>query len=671
MSSFLLFATALLGPLLLFTLQPVVAKLLLPVFGGVPAVWSACTMFFQCALLLGYLGALVVDRYLPARRQLAAFVALLLIAIPLLPWSGELSPPETVASPALEVVRLLVVLIGVPFSALAMLSPLLQGVSARLSLIRTPYRLYALSNIGSLTALLLYPTVLEPSLALSTQLRWWSICFCGFTALVGLLALGTRNKREVTPAAPQTLAQPQTSIRSKSLWILLPCVSTILLLAFTNHLCADISPIPMLWIAPLALYLISFIIPFGRDSAYSRRYLFPIAAILLLGMNVNTITGPAASTSMLLAYTLTTLFVLCLICHGELYQLRPDTSELTLYYLSISFGGAVGGVFVGLIAPSVFHSIAELPIGLVGAILTCTIAAVLNRFTNRGRALPRRHALIGATVLAVLLSATLVHTTTLHTGDLASVRNFFGVVTVRALGDDAATANRSMIVGRIVHGAQYQAPERRSEPTTYYSRETALGQLFDQGILPNPRRIGAIGLGVGTIAAYARAGDLFRFYEINPQVVALATQYFTFLSDAKGQTETVLGDARLQLEKEPPQHFDLLVLDAFSGDAIPTHLLTIEAFRTYVRHLNPNGIIAIHLSNRHVNLHPVLRGLAQGIDRFYCDRPSDDSATVSYVFIAPTTITLPGVSCSRDSGSGAKTLFWSDQFASIFPILVW
>ncbi len=664
------FVVAFLGPFLLFQLQPIAAKLLLPRFGGTPAVWSACSMFFQIALLVGYAAALAIDRRCAARRQLLFFLLVVASALPLLPWHGTSLSRVPDMHPAMQVVILLIPLIGYPFTALAMLSPLLQSVAARMELVASPYRLYALSNAGSLAALLMYPSIVERALPIDSQLRMWSWLFVLFACLIARLAVVTSGRTEsgaVTGGEEST----RIDLPLKALWIALPAASTTILLAFTNHICADIAPIPLLWIVPLALYLLSFIVAFGGDRYYARQWLWPIAALLLVGINANTITGPNASTAMILGFTLLSLFVLCLICHGELYRLRPPSSALPLYYLCIAFGGALGGTFVGLLAPVLFGSLAELPVGLGGSLAAVVTAGWYSRYASMRRAVPRRIAIAAALCIAVVLSVVIVHTVTLGSAGVASVRNFFGVVTVRDSAPKNGDRVRSMIVGRIIHGAQSLDPSRRLVPTTYYSRETALGELLSAWKRPAPLRVGAVGLGVGTIAAYSEPGDVFRFYEINPNVIELAQRYFFFLADAKGTMEIIEGDARLQLESESSRGFDLIVLDAFSGDAIPVHLLTMEAFATYIRHLGAHGMIAVHLTNRHVNLRPVLRAAASRFGKWYCSRADDAPMRVSYVFLASEPIDRENFDCIAPPFLGLEVREWTDQFASIVPLFTW
>ena len=633
-------AAVLLGAFLLFQVQPVISKTILPWFGGSPAVWTTCLLFFQLLLLAGYAFADWLTRWPQPRQQALihlSLIGLALLTLPITP--GEFWKPADGSYPAGRILLLLTAKIGLPYFLLASTSPLMQVWFARVYPDRSPYRLYALSNAGSLGALLTYPLLVEPALTTRTQGIVWSALFVLFAACCGWLTIrlwraGPLPTLPTTDsAAPQPDGGDKPTWRQRAAWLWWPALSCVLLMAVTNHLCQDLAVVPLLWIAPLSVYLLSFIICFDREAWYHRRGFALAAALAVLVLSYLPLAGYFerfyAQMGISLHMThltkhvaveavvfLVALFLLCMVCHGELVRRRPQAGQLTSFYLSVAAGGALGGAFVAVICPLVFASYVELNAALLLGFLVALALLVGEVRTHRALSSP---VLRFSAILAGWLATAVVTWGQFERWDaergIARARNFYGVLSVRErFADDPKHHGRILFHGNTVHGYQLLAEDDKDTPTSYYSTNGGVGLTLQHFRPEAPIRVGAVGLGAGTIAAYGRPGDLYRFYEINPLVVDMAHRYFTFLDDSEATIEIVLGDARLSLERQPPQQYDVLVLDAFSGDTIPVHLLTREAMEIYLRQIAADGVIAIHISNRHVNLIPVVLELAGHFD---------------------------------------------------------
>jgi SAM-dependent methyltransferase len=797
-------AATFLGAFLLFLVQPLIAKYILPWFGGGPAVWTTCMLFFQTVLLAGYAYAHLGIRKLSPRTQAALHVVLLAAAV-LVAATLALSPPSqpraaasasastSELAPLLQILLLLTLSVGVPCLVLSATSPLLNAwygrtapdAGARI------YRLYAVSNAGSLLALVAYPFLVEPTLSRRAQAQLWSAGLALFAVLCGYCAI--RAARRSTGTPPASLPEPNTddspapfSIRAphRLLWLALPACASVLLLATTNTMTHDVAAMPLLWVLPLAVYLLTFILAFDARRWY-RRWIAGVPLALaafaicaaLLGLDLAAGFSIAARVALLAA----ALFVCCLVCHGELAALKPPPRELTAYYLTIAAGGALGGLLVAVVAPLVLNRYIELH----AAVWTCCLLALVTAFISpspAGRRAPGPLTLLLSVVGLMVLGTFLWAARDPYSHGAEAVdrrRDFYGVLAVyKTHADDPDRASLLLRHGGVTHGLQFLSPAKRRLPTTYFGETTGIGVALrdppspgtpgeaggmgdrpragggegqtssgtaaprdvlplpsagegggegeretPKGVLrsstphapphpnplpqgergpeedphPNPlaggcqfrsllpeyrergngRRVGIVGLGAGTIAAYGRPGDAFRYYELSPTVERIARQHFTFLQDSAARCDVVLGDARLSLEREPPQDFDVLVLDAFSGHAIPVHLLTAEAFDLYKRHLAPGGVIAVHVSNAYVDLQPVVaRQAARG--GWTALRLSNPPGTPLNSIEAADWILLTDNPARLDAFRAAGGVapredsnvpLWTDEYASLYHVL--
>jgi len=608
-SLYALYATAIFASaFLIFLVQPMVGKRILPWFGGVPSVWSLCLAFYQTVLFLGYAYAHLLIRFVKPSLQLwihAVAVAAALASLPVLPEA----PLDllTGSDPTSKVLRILSSSVALPFLVLASTGPLVQAWFARAHPTLSPYALYAVSNVGSFLALFFYPFVIEPRLPLSATGTLWSYAFglTGILVLACALPLAMRKGAILyaVAGAPLERARP-IGVARGLLWLLLSGTAVVLLMGVTNTLCLDVASVPFLWILPLATYLITFIVAFSSERAY-RRGPYVVAAVAAFAftwpMGVNTLIVYQVLTYCVL------LFATCMVLHGELYRSRPEPAALTAFYLCVSAGGAIGGLLVGIVAPAVFDDYYELPVGLLFTVVLVLIVCWRDPASVLYRRAPRWRMGLAASLATALFGYLAWHESTLDPNTIHKERSFFGVLTVDEVPDGVGR-QRSLTNGSTTHGVQFQGESTRHLPTSYFGRATGLGLALTSRPHTGESKIGIIGLGVGTIAAYGREGDSIRFYEIDPVVAKIAGPdgYFSFVGDSAAKVDFVLGDARLSLEdeqrREGSQQYDFLVLDAFSSDAIPIHLMTREAFEVYFAALAPDGLMAVHVSNRHFKL---------------------------------------------------------------------
>lgn len=753
-------ATIFVSAFLLFLVQPLIGKFILPWFGGSPGVWTTCLLFFQTLLLGGYAYAHALSTRFPPRTQGVVHVVLLGLALLWLPIAPDVAwQPEPGTEPTLRILLLLTATLGLPFGLLAATGPLLQRWFHYRYPTHSPYRLYALSNAGSLLALLGYPFLIEPNFSRMQQAWGWSVAWIFFAVLCVLCARRVRILTTVSDVTSSTENPPETAEKSAAettvgrwAWILLPALASVLLIATTSKLCVDVAVIPFLWVLPLSLYLVTFILCFDHPRWYSRGVFCALFVVGCVSVGYLLVHGANAPVPLQLVAYGGTLFAAGMICHGELYRLRPAPAQLTAYYLWISAGGALGGLFVAIIAPLLFRNYYEFQLGLwlvavvlawlawqqrsraivvgagVGALLGllvlpalstepaatgifawgqnyadeflhCTnaywpwtlpvLVAVavlfLSGAADQRRATRTWHALLPSLLVVMLGAVFLLQIRNGQTDVVAASRNFYGALQVRTYGAPGSSSHNLVLShGITTHGLQFTEEEYTRWPTTYYGAASGIGLALDAiGAASAGRHIGVVGLGVGTLATFGHPADRLRFYEIDPMVVQLARERFTYLAQTEAAVQIVLGDARLTLAAErqhrASQQFDLLALDAFSSDAIPIHLLTVEAMAIYLEHLKSDGVIAVHISNRHLDLRPVLEALAAHFALSLVTvshNPDEDDwwlYRTTWVLLSRDTAKLltPAILEAADEPSDdtATRILWTDDRAGLFGVL--
>ena len=692
-------ATMFLSAFLLFLIQPLIGKYILPWFGGTPAVWTTCLLFFQILLLVGYSYADVLASRFLLRRQAGVHLLLILatlLTLPIIP--SQAWKPADGGSPVLHILGLLLVSIGAPYFFLSATSPLLQSWFSRTGNGTSPYRLYSISNLGSLLAILSYPFLFEPAFSLGREASIWSwgyACFVVLCVCLSLRVLRSPVHGSVLIPAAAGETEPESSrpgLGRHLLWLALTTCSSALLLATTNQVCQDVAVVPLLWILPLALYLISFILCFQYERLYYRPVFIPglIASIVWTCI---VLYGSVFVDLRLqiLSYSLT-LFACCMVCHGELVRLKPRPRHLTSFYLMVAGGGTLGGVLITLVAPHALKDFYEYHLSILA---TASLTLVVLFLDSKGRLYRGRPnfvwSILYVSYIALAVSLGL-HIRQSSANSLETARNFFGVLRILELSQEDSSEHRfTLMHGRIEHGFQFLDPEKRYWPTSYFGPDSGVGLAIcfhphRREFEPQKRnlRIGVIGLGTGTLATYGVEGDTIRFYEINPEVVRLSDKYFTYRKDTPAHVDVVLGDARISMERERQrnerQRFDILAVDAFSSDAIPVHLLTRECFETYLYHLNPDGILAVHISNRYFDLSPVVRSMAsldpvhnmqpiwiagQGVESRGTDSTDWVLLTSNQEFLANPEIENRITPWENPSN---PDVFWTDDYSNLFSL---
>ncbi len=687
-----------LSAFLLFQVEPIIARYILPWFGGTPAVWTTCMLFFQVFLLGGYLYAHLLASHLSPRYQALLHLSLVVCSLVFLPITPEDTwKPDGNENPMLAIVLLLLVTIGAPFLLVSASGPLLQHWFNRIHPTLSPYRLYALSNLGSLLGLVSYPFFVEPQLGLSTQTFLWSTGYSLYVVLVAwsaitLFRFATQNDSSENPGY---LTGTKLCLIERLLTLALAACGSVVLLASTNQICRDIAVIPFLWVLPLSLYLISFILCFDHPRWYDRRVWVPLLLTSLSAVGY-LLLQDYAETEMNLYFQIfiysAALFACCMACHGELVRLKPSADYLTSFYLMIALGGALGGVFVNLVAPVLFKGYWEFHLGLVATLMLLGLCLYRTMEPLRSSLVLWSGGILWVGGIVAFAGFLGLHIQEQQASTILTQRNFYGVLRVNEVDIGTEFASRFLYHGRISHGRQFLTPRRLSYPTAYYGpfsgislaisrhpQQLRLNKLEDraqQGGL----HVGNIGLGVGTIAAYSKPGDTYRFYEINPDVDWIAREYFTYLKDAKGAHRVVLGDGRISLERElannTRQQFDILSVDAFSGDGIPVHLLTIEAFTLYWEHLKPDGILALHITNLHFDLSPVVRALAREFGKQalwikdMADRERGNNLS-EWVLVTSNQTFLkdPFVNFRIAPWTTLTELLWTDDYSNLFGVV--
>jgi len=671
-ASRLLYGTTIfLGAFLLFLVEPMAAKQLLPVLGGSSAVWLTCLVFFQTTLLLGYLYAHWITRCQATTWRRHVYLVTLAAGVLLL-IAQRIHPAEAAhgsGHPVTTIFTTLATTIGLPFLLLSATSPLLQVWFQRAKGGAIPFRLFALSNFGSLLALIAYPFVVEPNITLKLQRTLWSLGFILYAALCAVL------ERQL-PGPPTTFPTeeappvPGASTKAKWLWFLLPMAAAMQLSAVTSHLTVNIAAIPLLWMLPLAIYLLTFILAFEFPMMYRRGIVVRLLVVMLasLGYAISK-TDVSLPIGIAILFFLAECFLAGLFCHSEAYALRPERpTETTLFYLLIAAGGAAGTFFIGIASPMIFSANYDLAISFF-------VTAALAIAVTWSDGWPQR--LLWSTAAALLLFFAIMLRTAYAREAIVEVRNFYGTLRVKQMTGPHGGTERMLLNGTIQHGTQLFAPGLTRTPTTYYADDSGIGLALHHCCDAHPRNIAVIGLGTGTIATYGTANDRIRFYEINPLVRPIAQNLFTYLRDSPAQISFADGDARTSLTREEPQNFNVIAVDAFSGDAIPLHLLTIEAITLYKKHLAPDGILAFHVSNQYLNLAPEIGLLASAADmqaRLIESQPDDALGAYRATWIllssSPTFFDQPEAEAAATIvPSDSRLRVWTDDYSSILPIL--
>ncbi len=670
---FLYISTIFLSAFLLFQIQPMIAKMILPWFGGSAAVWITAMLFFQTSLLGGYLYAHWSVRSLRPRTQTVVHVLLLGISLALLPVAPSLAwKPTGNEDPILRILGLLALSVGLPYFLLSTTSPLIQAWYARKHQASLPYRLFALSNLASLLGLLAYPVFVEPAVMLRQQSLGWSAAYAVFVLLATAAALSSRSAVPATCSADKNKKEAPIEcrpprVRELVLWLLLAACASTLLLSVTNHLTQNVASIPFLWVLPLGLYLFTFILTFDYERLYNRKVFIWLLIAALGGMAYGLSQWNSRTDLRLVIPVFSAgLFLCCMFCHGELVKRKPAPEYLTSFYLMLALGGAFGGVLVGLVAPNVLPGNFELPLALIACALLMLFVIDYGKWRLAA-------AVSWAMTVGVILTGG-HYISSYGKSSRVMERNFYGSLRVDEDEPGTRDESRTLVHGTVIHGKQFTAPERRREHITYYGPESGVG-LALKYLRHSRLKVGVIGLGAGSLAAYAQPGDVFRFYEINPLVEKLARSEFTYLSDCRGKTRIVLGDGRLSLEREPDQRYDLLIVDAFSGDSIPVHLLTAQALKLYFRHLKPNGILALHITNSHLDLASAVEKLGRTLGKHALlvtnkEDEERDIYSARWALLSSKPISSPAIQNAASKLASRPDLrVWTDDYNNLFQIL--
>lgn len=680
-----------LSSFLLFQMQPMIGKYILPWFGGTPGVWTTCMLTFQLLLLVGYGYAHWLAERLTLRRQGLLHLALLAVSLLFLPIIlSDAWKPVGGASPVLRILGLLAVSVGAPYLLLSSTAPLLQSWYSRTHRDRSPYRLYALSNFGALLALVSYPFVFEPALTLGHQAWIWSFCYGVFALVCGGCAYHVCRAgrlKTVAATAEDEIDVTVPSWADSFLWLVLAACGSVLLLATTNQMCQEVAVVPFLWVLPLALYLTTFILCFDSPRWYRRYWFGPLLAAAIVVVTGLWAAGLAAPLWVQVVGHSAVLFVGCMVCHGELAAMKPHPKYLTRFYLMVAAGGALGGVMVSVVAPLLFTAYWEYPLGLAVccALFLTGVWRDPSGWLYRGRP---RWAWVALIAMFAGLTGSLGYEVVRESRHaVAQTRNFYGVL--RVIPKLISKNGYAYVLrhGRTTHGLQFLNGGPNRWPTSYFGLESGVGLALRN----HPRRgddgegnlrVGVIGLGVGTLAVYGKSGDVMRLYEINPDVVRLAERYFTYLKDSPAEIDVILGDGRISLERSlcsmGSEQFDVLVVDAFSSDAVPMHLLTRECYDLYWRHLKPDGILVMQITNRHVDLGPVVRGAANesGHEAVLVITHGDGDkglyaahwvlVTANRRFLENAAVVAGRTSWPADA---PQPLVWKDDYCNLFEVL--
>ena len=702
-----------LSAFLLFQVQPLIAKLILPLFGGGAAIWTACLLFFQAFLLLGYLYAHILSKCKNLSVQVVIHSVILFTSLFFMPIGLKQLSTFNQLSPLSDILQLLVLSIGVPYFLLSSTGPLVQKWLSYVYASKpnfTPYKLYSLSNIGSLLALLSYPFIFEPLFSLPNQLMYWSagyillvllliaFCFQLFALVSSVSSVSQSHSNEISN---DDVNENNTVFNTQVigfkfdwlLWLALSATGVVLLVSITNAMTQNIPPVPFLWILPLSLYLLTFIISFHSPKWYVRWYwyaffvLSSFAGVLMffIGSQFDIISQVIIYSAILLSS--------CMICHGELVKIKPSTERLTLFYLNMSLGGFLGSAFVAFVAQQLFTQFLEFPIALVSVFILFALCVWLarNKQTNNNTIEDKSSFLLAASsvVFAVVLVGGFVSLNSQFKENTIELsRNFYGLLSVKDV-EVNGQVERRLIDGTTSHGTQSLNQEKSLTPMSYYRKNTGVALALEHLFLTPTKSVGLIGLGAGTLATYGNRGDRYTFYELNPNVERMARKYFSYIEASKANVDVIIGDARVTLQNELLQNsskatnnkFDVLVVDAFSGDSVPAHLLTHEAFLLYTKHMKQQGLLAIHVSNSHLDLTPLVKGLANSIGYqavYFKTKVTESEVTqTEWVIVTNNKAFLRTVKVQRlmsewpenIDGSVKQDVVWTDDYSNLLSVL--
>ncbi|MGJ8682699.1 fused MFS/spermidine synthase [Paraglaciecola sp.] len=672
---------------MIFQIQPLASKVLLPLFGGGAGVWTTCLFFFQLFLLVGYFYAHTLSKLKNIKAQVLIHVCLVLCSYWVLPF--ELAHSEfSFTNPSIDIVWLLTVSIGLPFAILSATSPLMQSWFTFSRQTGNPYQLYAISNFGSFLALILYPVLVEPFVTLELQSILWTIGYVVFSILIGYIGFKL-SKLETGVVSEKIGREPtvNTSIKHFVIWFLLSALGVVLLVSVTNAMSQNIPPVPFLWLSPLAIYLVTYIVCFGNIRFYKPNVWLVIYGITaFIALFIYFIGGQFDIATQVTLYLLI-LFSATMVCHGELSKLKPKTEHATFFYLVISLGGVFGSFMVSFISPLIFDEFTEYPIAIFSVFILFSFSALLKTsakqdssikntliwFNNR-TVMASISGVVGVLWLLMFYSMNLLY----QQFDLDKSRNFYGILSVKDIvqGD---VEERRLVDGSTAHGAQ-SLNEDVTLPLSYYRPNTGVELVLSELSKDENIDVGIIGLGVGALGAYGNEGDNYHFYELNPAVIEFANRHFRFLKQSKANISVRLGDARISLQKEFDKgithQFDVLVVDAFSGDVIPTHLLTREAFKLYHQQITSQGTIILHISNRHLDLLPVVLGNAKYLGMqalLFSTQGGKQEHDTDWVILTNKTSILTKMDFQKTrinlADNQLYTVDWTDDYSSILPIL--
>lgn len=706
---------------LLFWLQPLIGKMLLPLLGGAPSVWNTCMVFFQALLLAGYAYALFISQRFRLRNQALFHITLVLAAAFFLPFAISdrmLSSVPTQGNPTFWLLGVLFITVGFPFFILSATAPLLQRWFSHSShrSAKDPYFLYAVSNAGSMLSLLAFPFLLEPGLDLKRQSLYWALGYVLLAVLIGCCAAILKERVSHQTDTNGLVEAASLTYRRRFRWIILAFIPSSLMLGVTTYISTDVASMPLIWIIPLSLYLLTFILAFANKQIISLRLtsLFVPAGIICLG--AVTILGPPISVWLIIALHLTVFFLVGFICHRQIALDRPPVNKLAEYYLCISIGGVLGGIINALLAPLVFSMPLEYPIVFIAACMTLPVVRgklwsrswlrvafpalmllltaalsfavprlVTDQKTRDGLILclpllvcylmaSRQGIIFGLSILAVMIGGYPYMNDSAEM--LTTQRNFFGVWRVASVENGRF---HRLQHGSTTHGGQYVDSDRKCNATAYYHKDGPLGQIFNiHAANSSSKQIGVIGLGAGTMITYSADGEQWDFYEIDPTIVRIAQSpaYFSFLSDCSAAPyRMILGDARLRLQEAPNSHYGLLILDAFSSDSVPAHLVTSQAMDLYLSKLAPDGLMFFHISNRYLNLEPLVSGLSQekGLSALIRDDREFDTSIAKnpsvWVVIARSEAALGDLVNNSQWRRLEGNVLWSDDFSNILSLI--